>query len=548
MTLMLALMVAALWANFEYLGNPLLLPDIEIQPVVIALAGITAAASFASIVWGRHGSYYYLTLSAYLLMAGTVAALITTTGHMESPFLAAWILVAAFSGIFGPWGPMILSTSMVANIVYLYSLDYFTQQRIAVYIGAIVLPIALSFIIWHRKREENETDKAYSALARELSQVANKSDIVINAIADGVIAIDAKGVIQLINPAGQKLIGWTASDSLGLDYRSVLKIVNDKGESLSEEVDIVQQVLKTNITTTSNDFTIMTNAGKKILASISVSPVGSLGSGAIIVFRDITTEITEERQQAEFISTASHEMRTPVAAIEGYLGLALNPQTATIDEKAKAYLLKAHESAQHLGRLFQDLLDISRAEDGRLNSNPQVVDVGAFARDIVMSLTPKASEKGLAMIYKPDIDQIGAQRIVPVFYIYADIDHLREVLNNLVENAIKYTKQGDVTVDVTGTDETVTIMVTDTGIGIPPEDIPHMFQKFYRVDSTDTREIGGTGLGLYLSRRLTEAMGGHVGVSSEYGKGSTFTLEFNRMSHEEATGKIENRSLDQPPA
>lgn len=545
---LLALMVLALWVNFELLGNPLLLPDIEIKLSVIALAGITAATSLASIIWGRVGTYYYLTLASYLLLSATIAALIATSGHMESPFLAAWVIVAIFAGVFGPWALLALSTGIVADIVYLYGLNYFTQQRIAIYIGAIILPLVLGLIIWHRKSGENEKDKAYNALARELSQVANKSDIVINAIADGVIAIDHKGVIQLINPAGQSLIGWTANDSLGLDYRSVLKIVNDRGESLSEEFDIVQQVLKTNITTTSNEFTIMTNAGKKVLASISVSPVGSLGSGAIIVFRDITADVAEEREQAEFISTASHEMRTPVAAIEGYLGLALNPQTATIDEKAKAYLLKAHESAQHLGRLFQDLLDVSRAEDGRLKSNPQVIDVGAFARDIAFSLTPKASEKGLAMVYKPDIDQIGAQRIVPVFYIHADADHLREVLNNLVENAIKYTKQGDIAVDVTGNDETVSISVSDTGIGIPPEDIPHMFQKFYRVDSTDTREIGGTGLGLYLSRRLTEAMGGHISVESEYGKGSIFRVEFNRLSHEEATGKIENQTLDQPHA
>src|SRR5690606_4513614 len=98
--------------------------------------------------------------------------------------------------------------------------------------------------------------------------------------------------------------------------------------------------------------------------SLVASPVGGPGSGIIIVFRDITKEKAEEREQAEFISTASHEMRTPVASIEGYLGLALNPATAQVDEKARNYITKAHEAAQHLGRLFQDLLDTARAEDG----------------------------------------------------------------------------------------------------------------------------------------------------------------------------------------
>src|SRR5690606_7203888 len=109
-----------------------------------------------------------------------------------------------------------------------------------------------------------------------------------------------------------------------------------------------------------------THSGKKLLISLVVSPVGQIGSGAIIVFRDITKEKAEEREQAEFISTASHEMRTPVASIEGYLGLTLNPATAQIDEKARDFITKAHESAQHLGRLFQGLLDVTKADDGRI--------------------------------------------------------------------------------------------------------------------------------------------------------------------------------------
>src|SRR5690606_8034391 len=99
------------------------------------------------------------------------------------------------------------------------------------------------------------------------------------------------------------------------------------------------------------------------------------------------------------------------------------------------------------------------------------------------------------------------RKLSPVYYTEVDNDHLREVISNLIDNAIKYTPSGDVSVDVTGDTEHVTISISDTGIGIPPEDVSHLFQKFYRVDNTDTREIGGTGLGLYLSRRLVEEMG-----------------------------------------
>ncbi|OYW85347.1 hypothetical protein B7Z17_02465, partial [Candidatus Saccharibacteria bacterium 32-49-10] len=121
--------------------------------------------------------------------------------------------------------------------------------------------------------------------------------------------------------------------------------------------------------------------------------------------------------------------------------------------------------------------------------------------------------------------------VQPIYKAAIDVDHFQEVLGNLIENALKYTKAGEVTVDLNGTQEKVVVSIHDTGIGIPAEDIPHLFQKFYRVDNTDTREIGGTGLGLFLSRRLVESMGGRLEVESILGKGTTFNVIFPR-AHE----------------
>jgi signal transduction histidine kinase len=215
---------------------------------------------------------------------------------------------------------------------------------------------------------------------------------------------------------------------------------------------------------------LITNSGRKLLLSVLVSPVGHQGAGAIIVFRDITKEKTEEREMAEFISTASHEMRTPVATIEGYLALAVNPQTASIDEKARLYITKAQESVGHLGELFQDLLDISRVDDGRLKNNPKIVETVAFVDELVANFMNKAKEKGLVLLYKPTVQTEAIRKLSQVLYVNADNNHLREVVSNLIENAVKYTKQGNVTVDVTSPNqEKVLISVHDTGIGIPPE-------------------------------------------------------------------------------
>ena len=547
-----ASIVLALYATRFIVDDALVTMQLLIPMHTAILAGITLVGSVYAYFWAPQKRLYSVALVIFLLFGLTTATLLLDTGVTSSPFIALGMLVAIFAGLFGIYGlaPIALAVNAFFALDMLVFKDVLTSRsQIIVFLLAYELPIVVSWLLWHNKSgRENEKDKAYSALAQELNQVANKSEIVINGIQDGVIAIDGQGIIQLINPAAQRIIGWGKRDAIGLDYHSVLKLEDNAGQALTEVTNPVQHVLSVNESVLNNDLTLETSSGKKLLISVLTSPVGQPGSGAIIVFRDITKEKAEEHQQAEFISTASHEMRTPVASIEGYLGLALNPQTAAIDEKARLYLTKAHESAQHLGRLFQDLLDVSRAEDGRLRNNPSVVDVVAFTQDIVTGFTPRATEKGLVLLYKPTLDTESARKLSPIFYTEVDNDHLREIISNLVENAIKYTHEGNVTVDVVGDSEHVTISVHDTGIGIPAEDVPHLFQKFYRVDNTDTREIGGTGLGLYLTRRLVETMNGRTWVESEYQKGSTFYIELPRLSHEEATAKIEESTANQAAA
>ncbi len=357
---------------------------------------------------------------------------------------------------------------------------------------------------------------------------------ILDAVDDGVLAVDSKGNILAINPAAEQITGWNGSDAAGLVFNSVLKITNNEGGEMIEISNPVNRVLRTGENFTTRDLFIKTQSGKIVPIFLAVNSIDSQNSGVVVVFRDISKELKENREQAEFISTASHEMRTPVASIEGYIGLALNPATATIDARAKSYLQKAHENTKHLGQLFQDLLDITKAEDGRLKNEPVVLDAIEFSRNIWEGLKPKAEAKGLSYTFEPDNHKTGEKTLTPVFFIHADRDHLHEILNNLFENAIKYTPSGMVSVNVMGDNNNVQISVKDSGIGIPAEDIPHLFQKFYRVDNSETREINGTGLGLFLSRKLTESIGGFLDVESEYKKGSTFTVKLPRITRENA--------------
>ena len=523
------------------------------------LAIPTIAAIAAGLTFAVTLALYFLTpvnrtraaaLTSHSLLLMTLWIVLFMTQGSESAFLGLFIVIVTLTVALGPSGIGLAVLALASFLLWEFFGSGISMSNFIVLAVTGATPLLAAILLWGREDPglggQSHEERSYNELASELSQVAGKSEVVINAITDGVLALDSQGTIQLINPAAQTLVGWGKHDAVTLSYKSVLKILNAKNIEVTPAEDPVAQALMTNQPVKTDNLNIQTQSGKNFMAAISVSPVGQLGKGVIVVFRDITTERSDERQRAEFISTASHEMRTPVASIEGYLGLALNPATASIDAKARDFITKAHESAQHLGRLFQDLLDVSRADDGRLTNNPTVIDIVPFVHEIVLGLTPKANAKGLSILYKPmpdgDNDDL-ARRINPVYYVNVDADHLREISDNLLENAIKYTLKGNVVVDIGGDETHVVISIQDTGIGIPREDQAHLFQKFYRVDNSDTREIGGTGLGLYLCRRLAESMGGRIWVESEYKKGSTFFVELPRIDHDEATRLIEQASI-----
>ena len=529
------------WARFIPTGYQLPI-GLSVSDLAAGVAGIGSLIVLILCFWLPRKHETEIGIFVYLLTVAVAAITIITSGGVVSPFLVMWIIVAIFAGFFGA-----IILGMMGLLVILQIIATSVQQRVNIqfiigYLFFGFLPLIFSLVLWIRRQK---TDDNTSSLENKLSAVESKSDVVINAIDDGVLAISKDGNIELINPSAQQIIGWDQGDALGLNWKSVLKLVTSDGKDVEDLENPIAQSLSKNQPTHNDKLFLLTSSEKRILVSIVSSPVGTDGEGIIVVFRDITKEKAEEREQAEFISTASHEMRTPVASIEGYLGLALNPATAHIDEKARDFITKAHESAQHLGRLFQDLLDISKVEDGRMKNNPKIINVNEFLKDIFDGLATKASEKQLNYIFMPDIIDEGKEKsLQPIFYANIDPDHFREVVSNLIENAIKYTPSGEVVVNVTGDDKQISVSVKDSGIGIPAEDIPHLFQKFYRVDNSDTREIGGTGLGLYLSRRLAEAMSGNLRVESKYKEGSTFYLEIPRMNNSEAKQRLESAEAE----
>ena len=363
------------------------------------------------------------------------------------------------------------------------------------------------------------------------------ANLVLNTIDSGVIIVLSTGVIEYINPAAVSLLGGQmAQNFLGAKLEDILKLENGQGVVIPAQNNLVFYAVNNGQNYTTREYFLVNLQGQKKPVAFKIITAHSPKNERIVTFYDITSELEAESEQTEFISTASHEMRTPVASIEGYLGLALNPKTATIDERAKKYLEEAHKSSQHLGKLFRDLLDVTKLDDKRIKAHLTPIEVTSTVRSIAEGQIPKMSEKNIHFTFgsSSSANMNGGRVINQEVFAAIDVDFLREIINNLIENAIKYTNNGGgIWVNVRGDGDRVLINVTDTGIGISPEDSKHVFQKFYRADNSETRTIGGTGLGLYIVKERVEAMSGSTWVESTFGEGSTFYVAFPRLTYEE---------------
>lgn len=485
-------------------------------------------------------------LSAMILTLGTIA-LIHNSGQLHSLFLLLWGAQIMFSGGYGLY--------TVVGFDFLFTLYYVvvatgkgSQSALdPMSLGAILGTYAISAIsyaVFKRLYVDNES-KRVTQLAGQLKNTKQQAEILMRSVTDGIIVTDTEGKISLINPAAAKMTGWAVEEATGIDVKLVVSMLQEDGTELPVEKYPFTQVLKTS---QQKSITVQIKEREADrehhVVSVAVSPIvtskGDELLGTIAVFRDVSSARKEEHRRADFISTASHEMRTPVAAIEGYLALSLNEKVAKVDPKAREYLMKAHESAQHLGKLFQDLLTSAKAEDGRLVNHPVVTEMGAFLQQITDGLKFSAEKKGLLMdfaIGNGSIEPNGGSNkvIAPLYYAHIDPDRMREVITNLFDNAVKYTETGKITIGLTGNNDVIQFFIKDTGSGIPAEDVPHLFQKFYRVDNSSTRTIGGTGLGLFISRKIVELYNGRIWVESTKDAGSTFYINLPRLSSEKAT-------------
>jgi len=463
------------------------------------------------------------------------------------PFVAIWLVTGFFSAMHG--APIASGSVFLTGVFVLLSANFEVgnfSKASWLLVGGNTVAVVIGYLFW-RTRFIDVQSQQVSQLSGMLRSNRQQSEILIGSLADGVIVVNTEGKITLMNPAAAKMTEWPVNEASGVDVQLVAKFSQEKGEEIPAAENPFTVVL-TRKQRTEQIAQLTGREGKKQVISLVISPVLVAGAeapvGAVAVIRDVSEQHAVEQQRADFISTAAHEMRTPVAAIEGYLALALNEKVSTIDARARSFLEKAHSSTQHLGKLFQDLLTSSKAEDGRLSNHPSVVEMGTFMQQLTDDLKFTAEKKGLfaefivgaaeSTIDATTKDAAAQHMVKPLYYVNVDPDRMREVVTNLFDNAVKYTEQGKISIGLTGDTDVVQIYVRDTGPGIPADDIPHLFQKFYRVDNSATRTIGGTGLGLFICRKIVELYKGRIWVESEQNKGSTFFINLPRLNTQRA--------------
>lgn len=390
------------------------------------------------------------------------------------------------------------------------------------------MSLAGLFINRHNQTLEKQ-EQSLKKVADRLTAEKSQDEAVLTAIADGVYAVDKDRNMVLLNKAAQGMIGWSEKDALGIKCKTVMNLKNDKDISVCEKDCPALAVWNTGEAVFRNDTCFVQRKSKqRVQLSSSYAPIKDLDGnmvGAICVFRDVTKEKELERQRNEFVSTASHELRTPITATEGYISIITDSGMCKVDEPTKEYLGKAKSTLLGMSNLVKNLLAVTKIEEGRLETTITNFPIKDLVEEVVEVFAKKAEEKGIRLEFVQAPDEIstsGKKAIGRSLNVRADREMIREVLNNLTENAIKFTMKGGVKISINYDKEYATVNIEDTGMGMPKEGQKHLFEKFYRVDNTATREVGGTGLGLYITRSIVETFGGRIWVDSEMKKGSRF--------------------------
>ena len=343
----------------------------------------------------------------------------------------------------------------------------------------------------------------------------------INSMADGVIATDEQGKIMMYNGAALNVLD-SNTELEGTYIGNVLSLLDTN----EQPIDSTRLVIGSKTQNVSRDYRLRYHDGSIVNIYLSIAPVrtgygNAAHGGFVLLVRDITNEKSLEEERNEFISVVSHELRTPVTIAEGNLSNAAMVIARGGDIKnVESIVQQAHDQILFLSSLINDLSTLSRAENGTLDVNYVSINVHQLITNLAENYMPSVEKKNLSLHTEvdPSLELLHSSSL-----------YVREILQNFITNAVKYTEHGSITIGAKPAQNGVTFTVSDTGIGISRTDQEQIFNKFFRSEDFRTRKSSGTGLGLYVTRKLAKLINAEISVESNLDKDSTFSIYIPNM-------------------
>lgn len=362
-----------------------------------------------------------------------------------------------------------------------------------------------------------------------------EADTLFMSIGEGIIATNTDGKITRINPAALAILGFQEKELIGTWFPESIVATYDDGSAIDIMDRPVTKAIVSGKTITARAL-YRRKDGSLVPISLTVSPILQKGkpSGAIEIFRDISLDIKSDKMKTDFISVASHQLRTPLSAINVYTHMLNDGLAGNLNKDQSSFVKSILNSVDRMNHLINTLLNITRIEAGGVNVKLTPTRVQDLANEIIDEVTPEAHKKGLRVIRHISDD-------AP----YLDTDGLlaKEVIANLLSNAIKYTpRDGTITISLKTTGNNIILCVQDTGYGIPLSAQGHIFTKFFRADNILSEDVSGTGLGLYLTKTVAESLNGELWFESEEGVGSSFYFSLPKQGSIARKGKFKLES------
>lgn len=379
------------------------------------------------------------------------------------------------------------------------------METVAITLLILIALIASSIaLFWMRKkvkfkelnRELERLKTQIKLLEADLGSERERLDTILATVGAGIIILDRERRVVMLNMTAAKLFRVATEAAIG---RPFINLARDH-----EMDNIVQRCLQTN----QKQMGLVQSGGSKQYLELTAAP---LGSGALILIQDMTNIRRLEKVRQDFIANISHELRTPIASCKAIVETL---QNGAINDKniAEDFLQRMHVETDKLAQMVNELGELSRIESGELILKLEPVNIAEVAASVTDRLKAQADRAQLSI-------NLDIPTNLP--HVMGDRNRIEQLLVNLIHNAIKFTpKSGRITISSKVHDGSVLISISDTGIGIPEDDLPHIFERFYKVDKA--RSGGGTGLGLAIAKHIVQAHGGDIWAESEEGKGSTF--------------------------